>query len=346
MRYSSRFFLYAPFAILVALFGIAMLRWWSLAADWDSRLRRMNGHEIAPGIALRFESVAIGGFPFGLDLAFQGLRITVAAPRGPLVWYSPRLLSYSLTYGRDQKVFEASGGQDLSWSDPQGVRHDLRFDAASFRASALWRSQCLDRFDVDLLSPRSPAISGARVQLHARQAAMQNAIELSISADDIESTPGRPIGLGRMLRTFVFQGKLVPAAALRSLLCGTENWQDAAEAWRSKSGSLSVGKVAAQFDDLAVAGHGALVLDGRRRPAGALDVVVSELAPGQRAAPVFYGRLAGALAALTNAASAEGRPVSANLQLQNGLTLLAPTRNDGGSSKKPGDFAGQIDPLY
>ncbi len=83
MRYSSRFFLYAPFALFVCLAVAVMALWWRAAGAWTRKLDALNGHEIMPGVIfILVRSQTIAGFPFRLDTMFRDFRISVAGPHG------------------------------------------------------------------------------------------------------------------------------------------------------------------------------------------------------------------------------------------------------------------------
>ncbi|HUJ02189.1 MAG TPA: hypothetical protein VLW75_01010, partial [Rhizomicrobium sp.] len=54
MKYSHRFFLWAPVAVLVALLAAAVIHWFAAANAFAKYIDAANGHEIAPGVTLRF----------------------------------------------------------------------------------------------------------------------------------------------------------------------------------------------------------------------------------------------------------------------------------------------------
>ncbi len=145
MKYSSRFWLYAPLALFLALAAWAMSHWWVLAGALDNKLKAMNGHQAIPGVTLSWASQTISGFPFRIDVVFSDLLVRAEGPRGPLVWHSDHFALHALTYGRAQDIFEAAGHQTLAWTDADGVRHQLNFLPASLRASSIagargWRA--------------------------------------------------------------------------------------------------------------------------------------------------------------------------------------------------------------
>ncbi len=341
MRYSSRFFLYAPFLVLVAILGVAMLRWWSLAAPLESRLTHDNGREIAPGVTLRFAQEETGGFPFEIDVVMSNVEIAVATPRGPFVWHTERFARHSLTYGPDVIVFEAAGRQGLAWTDSGGARHDLQFVPGSLRASAILKQGRVERFDLDLVDPESPDISGARVQLHARQDATGNGIEFFASADAMHFSLAHA-GMGRALHQLRLQGVIAPAASFTTLLSGLSDWRSSAENWRARAGTLSLSELAFQFDNVTATARGRLSLDGAHRPSGALDLVLSG-AMVPPAAYESYGPLARALAVT---AGTTGRPRGARLLLHDGFADLVPADDGRSLPAESDEHLGRLDPLY
>ena len=52
MRYSNRFFLYAPLALLLILAAVVVSHWWKVAGALDTRLKAMKGHDAVPGVTL------------------------------------------------------------------------------------------------------------------------------------------------------------------------------------------------------------------------------------------------------------------------------------------------------
>src|SRR6185312_2746184 len=109
MTYSSRFWLYAPLALFLALALWAMGHWWSVAHALDRKLIAMNGHQAIPGVTLSWKSHTISGFPFRMDVVFDDFKMRAEAPRGAIIWHSDHFASHALTYGRTQDIFEAAG---------------------------------------------------------------------------------------------------------------------------------------------------------------------------------------------------------------------------------------------
>src|SRR6476661_125023 len=147
MRYSSRFFLYAPILGLLLLAAIAMTNWWLTASALAKHLDAVNRHEIMPGVRFSFSEKRLAGFPFRMDTLLKNLRVEIAEVGGPVVWTSDEFAMHVLAYGRVQAVLEAAGRQTLSWHDANGSPHSFAFLPGTFRASALLQRGKLIRFD-------------------------------------------------------------------------------------------------------------------------------------------------------------------------------------------------------
>src|SRR5262245_33092757 len=109
MKYSSRFFLYAPIALVVLLALAVSWQWSRTAHAVEARLAALKGHEALPGVTLDWARADVSGFPFRIDVVFQGLSAHGQGARGPFRWDSERFAVHSLTYGADKDVFEAAG---------------------------------------------------------------------------------------------------------------------------------------------------------------------------------------------------------------------------------------------
>ena len=109
LKYSSRFWLYAPLMVFLGIAAWAMGHWWVVASALDRKLTALNGHEAMPGVTVSYASKTISGFPFNIDIVFTGLKIAGAGPHGPFAWSTERFALHRLTYGRAQDIYEAAG---------------------------------------------------------------------------------------------------------------------------------------------------------------------------------------------------------------------------------------------
>ena len=265
MKYSSRFFLFAPigaFAVLMAAVGI---HWWFMANALGHRLEAMNGHEIAPGVVLHYGTRSIGGFPFTLDTVFSNVSFEVATPQGPIDWHSEKFAMHRMTYGRDEAIFEAAGKQSLDWVKSDGTRHHLDFAVGALHASAILSDKGLSRFDLDIVGFGSKAFVAQRLQFHIRRNVGDN-FDLVIEGD------GTQTGDKRDTVSFKLDGKMDHAARLDPVRAGQQIWFKGLDAWRVSGGVLHVTAATLSACGNKFAGRGDLNLDTDHRIAGRIDL--------------------------------------------------------------------------
>jgi hypothetical protein len=240
MRYSSRFFLYAPIALVLLLAAGVSLHWWRAASALEARLDAVNGRAVMPGVTLRFASRQVAGFPFSLDTQLRDVTLSVATADGPSRWQTEKFALHALTYGRDETILEAAGAQKLSWVE-DGQTHALPFAVGSLRASAISDEAGLQRFDLDLFGFGSRAFIARRLQFHLRKNA--DKLDVLLVAADLRAPGCRPFN-ARMA------GSLTEARALAPLLAGKMDWQTALAAWRGAQGRTSGPLAAVAAEDL------------------------------------------------------------------------------------------------
>src|ERR1700739_632719 len=100
MNYSHRFFLYAPFGLLLLVALATGLRWWYVAGALETRLGATRRGEAMAGLWVDYRARSVGGFPFRLEAVFDDLDVQVATPDGPIVWRAEHFALHGLTYGR------------------------------------------------------------------------------------------------------------------------------------------------------------------------------------------------------------------------------------------------------
>jgi hypothetical protein len=240
MTYSSRFWLYAPLALFLALAVWAMSHWWIVASALDKRLKAMNGHQAIPGVTVSWTGQTISGFPFRLDVVFSDLQVRAEAPHGLVTYTSSRFAMHALTYGRTQDIFEAAGPQTLAWSGPDGARHKLSFLPGSLRASAIADRKGLSRFDLDMVAASGQDTDGAlftagRAQIHMRRDPDSDALDLMLSAEEVKA-PATPFG--DHIQTLELFSRVTQRSAFARLLAGQAGWMDAIMAWRHQNGAI------------------------------------------------------------------------------------------------------------
>jgi hypothetical protein len=275
MKYSSRFFLYAPLAVFLAIAIAACGLWWREAGALSARLDALKGHEAMPGVTLSYASKSIGGFPFNLDVVFQNLKVTVATPHGPSSWTTEKFALHALTYGREQMIFEAAGRQALSWSDLAGKAHTMPFEVGELHASAIMGERGLSRFDLDCFGFGSPALTAARVQLHARLAPGGRAIDIAAGADAVHLSPRLSSLFGDDITQVRLDASAMPSRPIDGLRAARTDWVSAIETWRAASGALQVRDLEISWNRLSAMGKGRLTLDDSHAVDGLLDFKVA-----------------------------------------------------------------------
>jgi hypothetical protein len=276
MNFSSRFFLYAPLALLLLIGAAAGAYWWHVAGALEKRLDAMQAREAMPGVTVRYASRHVSGFPFNLDVVFTDFRVTVATGHGPATWRAENFALHALTYGRDETIFEAAGKQSLAWTDTAGHPHLIPFESGALHASAIRDAVGLSRFDLDIVGFGSPAFTAARLQLHIRHVTDGNRFDVFTSGDQLHLSPMLRGAFGDELQLIALQGNVSQASVFDALRAGKTDWRSALEDWRNAPGRFRFEPFELRWaNGLDMMGHGAMVLDGARRPEGIVDFKIT-----------------------------------------------------------------------
>jgi hypothetical protein len=268
MRYSSRFFLYAPFVGLLLLAAIAMIHWWIAASALARHLDAVNGHELMPGVRMSFSEKRLAGFPFRMDTILKNLRLETAEVDGPVVWTSEGFAMHALTYGRVQAIIEAAGRQTLSWHDPNGGAHTFAFLPGTFRASAIVQNGKLIRFDAEIVDLDGADFRAGNAQLHAR--ITPGGFDLYVRLQNAHVVGGYATSLGPDITLLIASGRTDHPAQLEKLLRGEEALEAALENWRQAGGTVAVSDLSVAKGHQSLSFAGRLTLDEAHDLAGAL----------------------------------------------------------------------------
>ncbi|MBV8801332.1 MAG: DUF2125 domain-containing protein [Alphaproteobacteria bacterium] len=269
MRYSSRFFLYAPFVGLLLLAAVAMTNWWFKASAMAAHLDAINGHEIMPGVRVSFSEKRLAGFPFRLDAILKNLQVEVAGAGGPAVWTSEGFALHTLAYGRVQAILEAGGRQMLSWRDGRGGLHRFTFLPGTFRASALLQNGKLIRFDSEIVDLDGADFRAGNAQLHART--VRDGVDVYFKLLNAHITGGYAGALGPDITALAASGHVNGGSALQSLLSGDEAPHAALDRWRSAGGSIDVSELSVVHQNRTSRFTGKLTLDAAHDLSGTLN---------------------------------------------------------------------------
>jgi hypothetical protein len=248
MNYSSRFWLFAPVGIFLALAAAAMAHWYVVAGALEKKLDAMNGHEAAPGITLSFAGRTVSGFPFNIDVVFDKFAVEGRGAHGPFRWTSEKFALHRLTYGRAQDIYEAAGNQTLDWTDGGGRGHGLNFLPATLHASAIADAKGLARFDLEAVDAgghdsQGVAFTAADVQLHFRRDPDADAMDLQVSGSEIKTGDNIAGLFGDHINRISLYATLSKGSAFAPLLAGKAAWAEAASDWRAQGGQVVMGPV-------------------------------------------------------------------------------------------------------
>jgi hypothetical protein len=239
LKYSSRFWLYAPISLFLLLAVAVMVYWHVAAGAFEKKLAAIKGHEAVPGITVDWTSSIVGGFPFRLDANFTNFRIQGDGAHGPFAWSSEKFALHALTYGRRQLVYEAAGKQEARWTWSNGKEQHAAFLPATMRGSSILDAKGLARFDLDIVDLGGDNVAIGRLQFHMRRDPDGSDLDVMFRTDDLRLDR---VKLGN-LQLGITLSRL---EALLPLLRGEDSWPQAVLRWRAQGGSakLSNGLVA------------------------------------------------------------------------------------------------------
>lgn len=268
MNVPTRFFIYAPFALFVALMAGVSLRWFSQAEALSRHLDELNGHAVMPGVTMHFSSKQISGFPFRLDAVFGNFELDIAVPRGGIGWRSDAFALHRLTYGADTTVMESSGWQRLSVNGNKGaVRGLFAFQPGSMRASAVEVDARLRRFDLVIvgLAGHAFCLTGAEFHFRSRRSAADIEAQFQ-GAASCQGVRGPPY------LSVLVSATLLPEPPLADLENGQVGLQPALEAFRTSQGRVLINRVELSLPSALITGSGKIGFDFLGRPAGTIGL--------------------------------------------------------------------------
>lgn len=275
MRYSHRFFLYAPVAACVALIGAVMIYWWFASSAFSHALDRANGTEILPGVTFSYTTKTLAGFPFRVDARLDGVTLKTANARGPLTWTIAHFAVHALTYDPSRIILEAAGKQRLSWTAKDGTAQTATFLPALLRASAILRKNRLTRFDAEAVGLSSGQFAMTRGEFHIRHNPQHDTMDVDIHAQDLHLPKDGTHAFGNTIAKLRFDGQIGPAKPFDALFAGHADWRRVLDNWRAQKGGLALNHIDIQWGPAAATGKGALTLDSQRRLTGQLQLMVN-----------------------------------------------------------------------
>jgi hypothetical protein len=234
MHYSSRFWLYAPFLVVLILAGWVVFHWWQATSAFEKKLASIKGKPVMPGITLNWTSVRMAGFPFRVDAAFTGFQVKGVAAHGPFAWEAEKFALHALTYGRDKTVYEAAGRQRLGWTGADGARHAIQFQAGSIHGSSITGADGLVRFDLDLVNAGNKQFTARRFGFHLQREG--DTLKLMVRADAVN-------GFGKPRKLVQAYASLSKTGLATPFLRGEMPWPLAMSLWRGLGGEATLSQI-------------------------------------------------------------------------------------------------------
>jgi hypothetical protein len=325
-RKPRRFWLYAPYVVVLIAAGFWTLAWIGIRIQIEQEMDRTAQRLRDAGYVMDWKARRIDGYPFRVDVTLDQPRI--AEPSG---WAlaAPQLKAEAYSYHLDHWIIIAPQGLALSRPNAGAVA----ITGQALRASYVYLPHSPPRVSVEgvklAFAPAPGAtpffISSAdRVGLHMRPAdgdKAQFVVKLEGASLPLQGllariAQGKPLGLD-------WQGTATNVSALHG-----RDWPTAVQAWTAAGGGLDLdrGQVAAGPAVLE-AGKSRLTVgwDGRLR--GALNLDLRQ-APGALQAMGDTGAIEATAArsavAVAQALSGDGAIAHADVVFQAGVTTFGP----------------------
>jgi hypothetical protein len=325
-RKPRRFWLYAPFVLLLVAAAAWSIMWVYLSGEAAKQMDAQVARYRAAGYDIAWRERTVEGYPFRLDVTLTDARI-----REPSGWAlsTPRLEAEAFVHALRHWVFATPQG--LTFTRPVGGPVEVK--AALLHASL---------HDLD---KRPPSFSFEGAKLSFTPAPGSQPFALS-AADHVELhlRPG-PDDQGAIL--FKLDGGKARLSGLFARMAGDKpisivwdslltktsgfqgaDWSDAARAWSQAGGTIQLrqGGITAG-DALIGARPGTLAVDADGRLSGALDVTLREAPQALNAMAeqgVIAPETAMAATAIAQARQDQGDAARATLTFQAGRTTLGP----------------------
>jgi hypothetical protein len=241
MKYSSRFWLYGPFVLLLLFATGVCANWYVVSSALEQKLAKLNGRQAIPGVTLRYSKPEMGGFPFRVDAVFRDFRATVKTKNGAIEYRAENLALHRLSYG-SQTIFEAAGKQTLSWIDDKGERRAFTFVPGRLQASAADDKQGLARFDLDIIGIASSALKGQRFQFHIRRNPSLPQLDIVVKSNDLRPPGELQSILDGWLKGENYEAAVTKGDSFDALRSGTMSWIDAQARWHAAGGEVRVSR--------------------------------------------------------------------------------------------------------
>jgi hypothetical protein len=268
-RPSGRFWLFAPYILLVVLAGAWSALWFVLRGQSVEGLDAWLGRERAEGRVWNCPDRSVAGYPFRVEVSCPAL--SVAGPGFDLAL--GRVSGLTQIYQRHLVLVEAAGPLRLSTG---GTRVEGTWSL--LQTSLRTEHDALDRLSVAIDNPAftvagprpEPLAFAARhLEAHLRPSLgagpSRPAFDTNLAMSEAVLRNGPDFGIRAPADVDVVAKVTgVPDLALSPA--------EAAEGWRRSEGRVELGRLKINAGELRVEGTGELSLDDLHRPAGRLEL--------------------------------------------------------------------------
>jgi len=286
-----RFRYLIPFAVLIVLGAIYYIAWQHSATVVREEVTQWIDEERAAGRTADYESFAIGGFPYRMQIEITAPHM--ADPELGWSWQAEKITGFVLPYQLEHAVLVVEGQQRMEFNR-LGRREVITGAAEDERASLVLRGGALERFSVETNGltaqreifltdqPHTPerveTIRVNTLQFHTRR--VHNDDDLPATGDhhavQLEANNviwnGHPYeGLGSDI-SYVFLRVL--AAGLPGSDIGAVE-PDFMQRWQANDGILYLDEAAIRWSEIEVGATGVFQLDSQHRPEGEMTILVS-----------------------------------------------------------------------
>lgn len=324
-RRNSRFWLYAPFALLVLLAAGWSGLWMMARSKVEQHLDAGIAREANAGRNWSCRDRSVGGYPFRIEVRCAGVTLVssrwgdeVKVEAGPMLAVAqasaPGHLILQAT-GPLTATLPAGRSGDLSWSR---LEASLRLTMTGFeRISLILRDPVAtlrtpDETDGSLRSESArSALFEAHLRPNQQGFASQQAVDVALS------TKGTVTGLLDGLLGDAAPSDFDVQATVSQALAFRRGFNpDGLESWRAAGGGVEITRLGLIKGAARLDASGRIGLDEAHRPAGQLDVAVAGI---ERIAGIRVGGITAGLGALLG-----GRQGGAQNNAAAGLTPLPP----------------------
>jgi hypothetical protein len=294
----SRFWLFAPFVLLIVLALGWTIAWFVIRERTGAGIDAWMAQEAAHGRLWECPGRSIGGFPFRIEVSCPRIAMT----RGEVTASAAGLTSVTQVYQPRHTIVEIAGplrvsdGRttlDASW---KALQASVRSDGAGLQAAALVIGAPSLR--IAGLTPTEVMASAQSFEAHLRPDPARPASEAVYDIASSTSQAAIPLLDGFIGGSEPTDGAL-ELAVTQAREPGPRPPTEALERWRQAGGRLAIGRLSLSKGERRIEAKGELALDELRRPAGRLDVSAAGLADllatvtGGRAGGLAGGLLGG-----------------------------------------------------